>query len=209
MNLKNRIILILGGTGSVGGATAKFLEREGATVVCHGLNSGEWRADLSKDGEAKRLINAISAKYGRVDVVINSIGASLKLAPIEKKNWDDYQAQLEVQLRAAVEITSAVAPIMKNDKKGIILHVITSGVDEVPSHMIDYLTAKYALMGFARASERELARFGIKVLYIKPRFIKNDFTRDMPEKAVEMMEAKGEVTTPEEVAEEIWTTLKS
>ncbi len=210
MDLKNKKILILGGTGSVGGAKADVLEREGAQVARHGFRSGDFRADLSRDGEAERLVGAVLEKFGTIDIVINAISAPLKLAPLEKKNWDDFMAQLGVQLRAAVEITNEVAPIMKKNGGGIILHIISSAVDEKepPSHMADYVAAKYALLGFARASEKELARFGIKVLHINPKFIKNDFTREMPEKAVEIMDSKGEVSTLEGVAEGIIKILR-
>ncbi len=211
MDTKNKKVLILGGTGSIGGAVAELLEKEGALVARHGFNSGDFRADLSQDGEAKRLVDLVIQKLGGIDVVVNSVSAPLKMAPLEKKTWPDYQAQLNVQLRAAVEVTNAVLPEMKKNGGGIILHIITSGVEEnpAPSHMADYLTAKYALLGFARASGRELERFGIKVLSVNPGFVKNDFTSEMPEKVVEMMEVMGEVTTPEGVAEEVWMKLKS
>lgn len=69
--------------------------------------------------------------------------------------------------------------------------------------MADYVTAKYALLGFAKASRVELERWGVSVRCIYPGFIKNEFTRQMPDKAVEIMTAKGQATTPAAVARDI------
>lgn len=202
-NLENKVALVLGGTGSIGGAVADSLEKEGARVARHGLNSGKFQADLSQDGEAARLVKLVLEEFGGIDVVINSISAPLKLKHLKQRTWLDYQTQLNVQLRAAVEVTNEVLPIMDKAGGGVILHVITSALDEVPIYMADYLAAKGALLLFAKASQKELQPFFIKVSWVNPKFIENEFTAEWPEKAVEIMRAKGEVVTSESVAQAI------
>lgn len=204
VNLENRVALVLGGTGSIGAAICGALENEGAKAIRHGLETGDYRADVSKEEDLRKLLDRVSKEYGKIDILVNSVSAPLILASFEKKTWEDFSAHLNVQLKAAVFTAKFFLPGMVERKFGRIVNIITSAVEDIPpSHMSDYVTAKYAMLGLTRALAKEYARFGVTVNAVSPGLIKNDFTKNMPEKMVEIMEAQspsGRLITPEDVA---------
>ncbi|MFA6536536.1 MAG: SDR family oxidoreductase [Candidatus Paceibacterota bacterium] len=211
--LKNKIAVVLGGTGSLGGAIAEALEKEGMVVIKHGRKAGEYSADLAKDGELLRLLGHVVSKFGRIDILVNSVSAPLTLSAFDKKTWDDFLNHLNIQLKSAVIASQFVLPEMAKRKFGKIVNIITSAVEGVPpSHMADYVTAKYALLGLTKALAKEHGRFGVTVSAVSPSLVKNDFTKTMPAKMIEILEAQSpssRLVTPSDVAEAVLAQVKN
>lgn len=207
MILKDKVILILGGTGSIGSAIAEVFEKEGAIVCRHGLGSGEYLADLGNSEEIEGLIKKVIAVRGRIDIIINSVSASVKIAPFEKKNWQDFLGHLNVQLKAAVETALLSLPHMKQQGGGGIINIITSYVSgDVPSSLSDYVTAKYALLGLTKSLAKDLSRYKVRVNAVSPSFIRNRFTKAVPEKFDDIAIAQsplGRLTAPDDIAQAV------
>ena len=203
--IKNKIVLILGGTGAIGSAIAAALRREGAVVFQHGIE-GQYAADVRKDG-VRKLIEKVLAEAGRVDILINALSAPAKIGPVENKNWEAFQEQFNVQLKAAVEAALILVPLMKQKKDGKIINILTSYVEgEPPASLADYVTAKYAMLGFTKALAKELSRWSIAVNAVSPDIIKNKFSRSVPEKYFEIAAAQtstGRLTVEEDVAKAV------
>lgn len=211
-NLQNKVILILGGMGGIGNSIADLLEREGAKVMRHGL-VGEYAADVTDSRQTNQLIENILGKFGKIDVLVNSLTAPLKIGGIEKKAWNDFQTHFNVQLRAAVETANILVPKMKAAKSGQFINILSSVVTAVPRAIYpDYVTAKYALLGFSKALNEEMKAHGVFVNCISPDFIKTDLTKNFPEKLSEMVAAKnesGRLTIPEDVAKVVSDLIKN
>lgn len=202
---KDKVVLVLGGTGSIGSAIAELFEREHAIVYKHSFSQGAFRADLSKNGEAEQLIGAVFKKSKRIDILVNSISAKTIPHNFEDIRWDDFLSHLNVQLRAAVDVEKLVVPYMKRQGGGRIISVLSSyTVGHIPARFSDYVTAKYALLGLTRALSKELAPFGITVNAVSPSFIRNRFTHDVPEKYDELLKTqtpRGRLAEPLDVAQ--------
>ncbi len=206
MNTYNqKVILILGGTGSIGSCIADALEQQGVLVVRHGRN-GSYAYDVSNEQDtnaAHVFVEKIIQEFGRIDAVVNSLSSSRQIARFEKKTWHDFLGHLHVQLKAAVEIERNVIHYMKKQGKGKIVHVLTSAVmGTPPASMSDYVTAKYAMLGLTKAMAKELGRDHITVNAVSPGFIKNKFNSKLPEKLSEIIEAEtpiGSLTTEDNV----------
>jgi len=198
---KNKTVLILGGTGSIGTVIADTFEKEGARVYRHGLNKGEYKADVHKREDVEQLIQ----KCGGIDVLVNAVSAPLTIVRFEKKEWSDFFNHLNTQLKAAVETSHLVIPFMREQNKGRIIHILTMSVDgKTPSHLSDYLTAKYALWGLTKALAKELGRYNITVNAVSPGFIENTFTQGFPSKLKEIAIHEtplGRLTTEQDVAD--------
>lgn len=211
-NLQNEVILILGGMGGIGAATADLLEKEGARVIRHGL-VGEYAADVTDSRQTSQLIENILGKFGKVDVVVNSLTAPLKIGGIEKKTWNDFQTHFNIQLKAAVETANILVPKMKAAKSGQFINILSSVVTAVPRAIYpDYVTAKYALLGFSKALNEEMKTHGIFVNCVSPDFIKTDLTKDLPEKLPEIVASQnesGRLTVPEDVAKAVSDLIKN
>lgn len=203
--LKDKIVLILGGVGHIGSAIADLFEKNGATVCRHGL-VGDYAADVSKSEEAKKLIEGVIKKFGRIDILVNSVSAPAVIGSFDKKSWADFSGQLNVQLKSAVEAASLVLPGMKQNNFGRIINIASEySIGEPPSSLSDYVTAKYALVGFTKALAKEVGKLGITVNAISPSLIKNEFSKNVPEKLLEILAAQspsGKLTVAEDVARE-------
>lgn len=204
--VKDKVILILGGTGGIGSAIADLLEKEEARVCRHGI-SGEYAADVRDTEQTERMLKKVLEKFGRIDVVINSISVPASHGGIEKKNWIDFKNHFDVQLKAAVETSHFLVPFMKKQGGGNIVNILTSYVVGVPpSGLSDYVTAKYAMLGLTKALARELARYHISVSAVSPSIIKNNFTANVPEKLLEIeaqQSPTGRLTRAEDVAKAV------
>jgi len=204
---KNKTVLILGGTGSIGTVIADTFEKEGARVYRHGLHKGECNADVRKKGEMEQLIQKISDQCGGINVLVNAVSAPMIITRFEKKEWSDFFNHLNTQLKAAVETAHLVIPLMRKQNKGRIIHILTTSVDgKTPSHLSDYLTAKYALWGLTKALAKELGRYNITVNAVSPGIIENTFTQGFPSKLKEIAIHEtplGRLTTEQDVADVI------
>jgi len=200
---KNKIILVLGGTGDIGSAISGRLEKDGFAVLRHGL-SGDYVADVRDSEQTKKMLDKIMEKFGRIDGVVNTVSAPADHGGIEKKTWDNFSNHLNIQLKSAVDTAHWLVPVMKKQGGGALINILTSYVaEEPPSGLSDYVSAKYAMLGLTKALAQELGKYKITVNAISPSFIKNRFTKHIPEKMIEMIideTPSGRLTTAEDVA---------
>jgi len=203
MNLKSKTALILGGTGSIGRVIAGVFENNGITVVRHSST----KVDVSDTNALKNFIEKTIVEHKKIDILVNSVSPKVNLDPFEQKNWDDFKLHLETQLKSAVESAKIVLPLMKQNKYGRIIHIATIyTLKEIPVRVVDYVTAKFALIGFTKALAKETKRFGITVNAVSPSFIKNKFNEKLPDKIVEIIGKEsptGKLITEEDVAKKV------
>lgn len=202
-NFKNKNILVLGGTGSIGSVISDAFEKNGAKVYRHGLN-GEYAADLSDSRQSNSLIEKVFSKGGGIDVLVNSVSSPAIVQGFEKKNWDDFLKHFNVQLKSCVETVRLVFPYMKQKRCGRIINILsTSTIGEPPASLSDYVTAKYAMLGLTKSLAREFGKYNITVNAISPSFIKNEFTNSIPDKLTEIMISQtplNRLAVPEDIA---------
>lgn len=202
--LKNKIVLILGGSGHIGSAIAGAAEKEGAVVCGHSREKGEWQADLSDGKQTEKLVEKVIAKHGRIDVLVNAVSAPLKIESFEKKKWEDFLSQFNVQLKSILETSQMVAPYMKKQGKGKIINIVSAVVFGQPLFgLSDYNAAKHAVLGLTKSLAKELGRNNITVNAVSPGFLKNSFTREFPAKMAEIVVSQtpsGRLATEADVA---------
>lgn len=187
-NQENKVALILGGTGDIGSAIGDSFEKEGYIVCRHGRTRGDYTADLSQDGASKRLIDQVVSKHGRIDIVVNAISAPIVRESFEEKHWSDFCAHFDVQLRAAVETSLHVLPVMRKQNYGKIVHILTVYVQSaIASGFSDYITSKYALWGLTRSLAKEFGKYNITVNAVSPGFVDNNFNKASPQKVGELV----------------------
>jgi len=204
MNFTNKNVLILGGGGDIGLTIVKSFKKAGAQVCCQTRKVGKYQADLSDSNELKKCMETVIANVGVIDIMVNSVSAAVKNESFEKKSWVDFKRHLEVQLKASVESIPYILPGMKENKWGRIVHILTTYTEgEIPTGLTDYVAAKYALLGLTKSLAKELGRYNITVNAVSPSFIKNNFTKQSPEKLVNMVlynTPTKRLTTEEDVA---------
>lgn len=188
MKFANKHVLVLGGTGSIGSVIADQFVACGATVYRHGLKDGDYQADLTDESKVAAMMEAVLGKAGTIDVLVNSVSAPVEVKRFEQKTWADYQRHIDVQMKSAVQTAQAVLPGMKEQKAGRIIHILTTYADgETPSSLGDYVSAKYAMLGLTKCMAKEFGRYDITVNAVSPSFVKNNFTKEFPDKLSEII----------------------
>lgn len=184
------VALVTGGTGSLGRAIAlKLVERAGRIGVHYFHNKKEalaiikkleqlgteglaFKADLSSPEGAKKLIQKVEEKWGRVDILINNFGPFLE-QPWEKTSAEDWLYLFQSNVLASFELIKAVIPGMKARKWGRIINIGFHRAGQIVAfpNIMPYAAAKTSLLILTRTAALTLSRYGITVNMVSPGLI--------------------------------------
>ncbi|XP_075984113.1 3-oxoacyl-[acyl-carrier-protein] reductase FabG-like [Anticarsia gemmatalis] len=186
MSFKNKVVLVSGSGSGIGEATAILFAKEGANVVivdCNeetAKNTGEKckefgnkvlvvKADISKDEEAKNIIETTVENFGKLDVLINNVGITRPGNLAEGTIMDNYDTVMNTNLRAVVMMTSLATPYLIKSKGCIvntssIASVVLNKMSDYPC----YCLSKAGVDSFTRIAAIELAAFGVRVNAVSP-----------------------------------------
>jgi short-subunit dehydrogenase len=163
-------VVITGGTGGIGKALAELYKRDGHTVIPLGLTNG---FDISDERLVKKTADEIAAKYGGIDLLVNSAGYGMSGAS-ELTPLDDIRKLFEVDFFGLVNMTNCVLKHMKRGAK--ILNVgSVMGLMPVPFRAY-YGAAKAAVGSYSNALRMELKPAGITVCAAHPGNVATNFT---------------------------------
>lgn len=216
MRLKDKICLITGGGRGIGRATAIRFAQEGARVavadvdlqvaaeVAHEL--GERGLALELDVSSRESIEAgldrIISHWGRLDVLVNNAGI-VRDAQLLKMSEADFDAVIDINLKAVFTCTQAVARRMVDQGSGVILNASSVVALYGNFGQSNYVAAKSGVIGMTRVWARELGPKGIRVNAVAPGFIETRMTAGIPDKVVEKINERvplRRMGAPEEVA---------
>ena len=215
----NKVVIVTGGADGIGKAGAERFASEGATVAIWDLNTekGEATAKELRDAGYKcsfeKVNTAVYAdveaateklirEYGKIDVLINNAGIT-RDATLKKMTPEQWQQVIDVNLTGVFNCAKIVSPYMIEAGYGRIVN--TSSVVGLYGNFgqTNYAATKAGLIGMTKTMAKEMGRKGVTVNAVAPGFIATEMVMAMPEKVIEMMEAKVPVARlgkPEEIA---------
>ena len=185
-DLTNKVVLITGATGGIGGAIAKQMKLAGATVVVTGRNTEKLNsefddgfikiaADISIDGAAEKLINDTIEHAGRIDVLINNAGITADTLMMRMTD-EQFDNVINTNLRACFKMCrAAIMPMMKQRFGRIINMASIVGVVGGPGQT-NYAASKGGMIAMTKSIAAEVASRGITANAIAPGFIKTPMT---------------------------------
>jgi NAD(P)-dependent dehydrogenase (short-subunit alcohol dehydrogenase family) len=209
LGLKNRSVLITGGSKGIGLACARAFLEEGARVAIVSRDRGNLdkagarvgkvtliAADLTHAEEAKRMAHEAETALGPIDVLVNSAGAAKRYAP-DELNAQAWHAAMDAKYFTYIHAMDAVLPSMRDRKRGNVVNIIGTGGKIASSIHLPGGAANSALMLASVGLASVYGRFGVRINAINPGATITDRIREALE-----LEAKAKGTTVEEVLEQ-------
>jgi acetoacetyl-CoA reductase/3-oxoacyl-[acyl-carrier protein] reductase len=207
--LDDKVALVTGSGGGIGGAASTLLAAAGATVYAADLPGRPVPAgarfapcDVGDRAAVQELVAGVAETAGRLDVLVHAAGI-VRDGVLWKMTDDDWADVLRVNLDAAFWLLRATAPLMRAGGGGSIVLITSINGERGKFGQANYAAAKAGLIGLGRTAARELGRFGVRVNLVAPGWIETGMTAGLPEaaraKAVEET-ALGRVGRPEDVA---------
>jgi 3-oxoacyl-[acyl-carrier protein] reductase len=216
-----RVALVTGSSRGLGAAIARRLARDGLAVAVNGRRGDElagevartirdgggiaegFGADVTDEQQVAELVDAITVRFGPVDVLVLNATGPQPEAPVTEVGWADHLAQLNFFVKSPVLLGHAVLPGMRARRYGRIVQIDSEVTHRPPPGRSAYATAKSAQIGLTRSWARELAAFGITVNTVAPGFIPVERHADVPDEIRDAYLASvpaGRMGTPGDIA---------
>ena len=119
------------------------------------------KLDVTRPDDARSSVAAATARFGRIDVLVNNAG-NFYAGFFEEVSADDFRAQIETNLFGPVNVTRAVLPVMRRQRRGLIVTISSTGGIAGQSFVSAYSAAKFGVEGWMESLAPEVAPFGIR-----------------------------------------------
>jgi short-subunit dehydrogenase len=175
-------VLITGSTSGIGEVIAKYLLENQYSVIGTSRNPDGvknktnyplLKLDITSKASIDSCIVELETKGILIDVLINNAGIGI-CGSVEETPDDLAREQLETNFWGAVNLTKAILPKMRENKKGKIIFITSlAGLIGIPYQGF-YSASKHALEGFCKSLRHEVKEFNISVSSIEPGFFKTN-----------------------------------
>ena len=197
-DLTGRRALVTGASGGIGGAIARGLHGQGATVALSGTRRDALEAlaaelgdrthvlpaNLSDPASIEALIAEAEKAMGGLDILVNNAGITRDGLAVRMKD-EDWQAVIDLNLVATFRLCRAALKGMMKQRSGRIINIGSiSGVIGNPGQA-NYAAAKAGIVGMSKAMAQEVATRGITINCVAPGFIATAMTDAVSDKTRE------------------------
>ena len=196
-----RCAVVTGSSRGIGKAIAERLAQDGCNIIVncshegglpaaqqtadnlahdYGVQARAIAADVSREDEAKRLIDGAISAFGRVDILVNNAGIT-RDGLIMRMKEADFDAVINVNLKGTFNCCKAVAKPFMKQRYGRIINMSSVVGVHGNAGQTNYAASKAGVIGLTLALSRELASRGVTVNAIAPGFIETDMTAALSE----------------------------
>jgi 3-oxoacyl-[acyl-carrier protein] reductase len=222
LGLKGKVALITGAGSQIGfgKAIALALAKEGCDVVVNdidlkgarqtaaevkklGRKSLAIKADVTSGVEWDGMVKEALDKFGRIDILVNNAGGCTPPRPFLEMNDEDWDFDIDVNLRSTRNGTRAVLPHMIERKGGKIVNVTSGAGIHGGMFTSGYAAAKAGIIGFSMGVAKEAAPHGININCVSPGVADTGFAKNAPPGLIENFPKTlpiGRLTTTRDIA---------
>ncbi|MBD3258589.1 SDR family oxidoreductase [candidate division GN15 bacterium] len=198
-NLKDKRVLVAGASAGLGFATAQTLLAERAEVVINSRSDDNLQSaaakleqatgrrpstvcgDLSDSGERNRVIDAVRATIGGVDILVSNTGGPPPGAFLDHSQ-EAFDNAAKLVLDSAVGLTRAFLPGMIKQKWGRLIYITSVGVLQPVDTLILSNTYRAAVTGFCKTVSNNYAQYGITANCVCPGYTATERLTELAEK---------------------------
>jgi NAD(P)-dependent dehydrogenase (short-subunit alcohol dehydrogenase family) len=210
--LQDRVVLIAGATGALGSAVSREFAQTGAHLALTSRSMEALqelmaqidlpeerivsiRADVTQVQRVHALVRDVVGRFGRLDVLLNTVGGWSGGASVGETPVDDWDRMLNLNLRSAFLLSRAVLPHMLKAGWGRILHVSSKTAVQPRPKQVGYVVSKKGLIALTEAIAAEVKGTGVTANVILPSII------DTPANRASMPKASPQKwVSPEQIA---------
>jgi NAD(P)-dependent dehydrogenase (short-subunit alcohol dehydrogenase family) len=185
LDLKDRVVLVSGASEGIGRAIGEAFAKEGARVVLTARRANRLDAtvdrinkaggdavgipaDLTRAEEVEALFAQLAEGPGRLDVLVNNVGAVVEFAGFEQITESDWSQSFDVNVMTSVRLTRGALPLLRGSDRGRILFVGSLGAKQPTGVWPHYNATKAAMVNLAKSLAMQLAKERINVNAISP-----------------------------------------
>jgi NAD(P)-dependent dehydrogenase (short-subunit alcohol dehydrogenase family) len=177
--LNGRVGLVTGGGGGIGRAIAQRLAQDGMAVAVLDRDGGAAQtvageigglalsADVTQPEEIGRVVDAVLARYSRIDLLVNNAGVAW-MGPALETPLEALRSMLAVNVEGVFIASRAVLPHMVERRTGSIVNLASWAGKTGNAYFAGYSASKFAVIGLTQALAREMAPHGIRINAICP-----------------------------------------
>jgi len=194
-DLTGKICLVTGAGRGIGRAIAAGLARHGATLVLSGRTAATLNevageigesasvsvADISHEADVLALRDAVVARYGKLDVLVNNAGINPIFRGIERTSLADWQSIIDINLTGTFLCCKHLGGAMVEQGRGSIINVSSVAGHVGLLRSVPYCASKGGVEMLTRALALDWAKRGVRVNTLAPGWVDTDLTHSLLE----------------------------
>jgi NAD(P)-dependent dehydrogenase (short-subunit alcohol dehydrogenase family) len=191
---KNKSVLVAGGTGALGRAVSLgFLDEFGSVTVTYrrpeefallknaaGVHASSLRGepiDATDEAAVSKLVESLVAKSGRIDTLVNAVGAYAGGTPLWETDSKVFDQMLALNLRSGFVLSRAIVPVMLKQGSGAIVNVASQAAVNHAAGAAAYAASKAAAVAMIDSLAADLKSTGVRANSILPSIIDTEANR--------------------------------
>ncbi len=212
MNLRGAVALVTGGSEGIGKAIAKALKKEGCVVTITGrrkavlegargdLGVDAIEGDVGREEDAKRTVEEVVARHGRLDILVNNAGIGY-FAPLVETDFDRLQEVYRTNVFGAFLMAREAARHFVSQQSGHLVNISSTAGTKGFQGGTAYASSKFALKGMNECWREELRRSNVRVILVNPSEVVTGFGGKAAQESPKKLR-------PQEIADAIVGALK-
>ena len=188
--VRNKVVVITGGSSGIGLSTAQRVAEAGAVTVIVARGKDElykardemkakggkvfaYTADLSDMADCDRLVAKVLKEHGHVDILVNNAGRSIRRSiELSYDRFHDFERTMQLNYFGSLRLIMGFMPAMTHRRKGHVINISSIGVLANSPRFSAYVASKAALDAFSRCAQGELSGKGISFTTVNMPLVK-------------------------------------